>query len=192
MERNLQFVFEGEIQGAAAFFVKEFRANSAFSPDGVGTPSGFNEMANIYNFYKVLELKFYYRVVSNETATPQRFAVIVRDVQPSTVITTFNNATAAMEVSPTTKTNSVGALSGMSRFESIEYKIDIGSIIGNRLEYLADTDYRGLVTGQPNQVVWLAFVMTSPNTSLNLSAGAFVEVFLTLRTLFYSTKVVEI
>jgi hypothetical protein len=91
MERNLQFVFEGEIQGAAAFFVKEFRANSAFSPDGVGTPSGFNEMANIYNFYKVLELKFYYRVVSNETATPQRFAVIVRDVQPSTVITTFNN-----------------------------------------------------------------------------------------------------
>jgi hypothetical protein len=188
MQRKLQFNWNGYLMGSSPFILKEFRANSAFSPDGVGTPSGFNELAAIYNFYKVLKLNFYYRVVGNETGVPVQFGVIIRDVQPSTVITTYTQALNALEVSPSTRIDVVGQTNGMSRFESIEYKIDLGSVIGNRLEYLADVDYKGLTSANPVQALWIDFVLVSSNTAINLTNGAFVEIFLSLSTIFYSTR----
>jgi hypothetical protein len=192
MERNLQFQFNGFLlNNAANFIVKEFRINSAFSPDGVGTPSGFNEMAAIYNFYKVLSNKCYYRVAANEPSVPVQFGLIFRDAQPSTVITTYNAAINAVEVAPSTGINLIGETTGMSVYRSPEYKIDPGSIVGNRLEYFGDEDYKGLVTGNPNQAVWCAFVLISASPATLLTNGAFLEIFITLDTLFYSLKVTE-
>jgi hypothetical protein len=189
MEKNLQFSWEGVLQGASPFLIKEFELNSAFSPDLVGTPSGFAEMAAIYNFYKVISAKFYYRVYGNETGLPVRFCCILRDTQPSTIITTYALANDAAEVAPSTKIDIVGQTNGMNIFESQEFKIDCGSLVGQRLEYLASDSYRGLVTAQPAQIVWLAFLLMSISSATNLTNGAIVQIFLTLRTNFYSNKV---
>ncbi len=181
-----------QLDVANSYKVSEWRMNSAFSPDTVGTPSGFNELAAIYNFYRVIGVKFYFRVAANETSLPVQFGAIARDTQPSTTITTYAKAINSLEVAPSTGINLIGGTTGMSVYRSQEYTLDCGSIVGNRLEYLSDIDYRGLITGQPSQVVWLAFVTCSVASGTNLTNGLYLDMFIILDTIFTSTKVVEV
>jgi len=190
MVRKLKFDFTGFLQGASPFILKEFSLNSAFSPDGSASkPSGFNELAAIYNFYRVINCKIYYRVANNEPAIPVQFGVIMRDTQPSTVITTFALAYNALEIAPSTGLNLVGQTTGMAVYRSQEYEIDLGSVVGNRLEYLTDTSYRGLISTAPNQLIWATFVLLGATAATNLTNGALVEISIEMTTMFYSNNV---
>lgn len=186
-ERNLSFQWSGILQGAVPFIVQEFVLNSA-TPDASNFLAGFNEMIALYNFYKVISVKFYYRVAANEVTFPVKFGMIIRDVQPSPAITTYTIATDALEVGPSTKVDMIGQASGMSIFESPEYKIDCGSVIGNRLEYLSGPEYSGIGTANPSQVAWIAFILQSWRSATNLTNGAIVEIFMTSRVQFFSKK----
>ena len=191
MERKLLFQFDGLIQGSSPFLIKEFRLNSAYSPDGVGTPSGYNELNAIYNFSKVISGKFYYRLDNNETTYPIIFGIVIRDIQPSVYFTTYTKAQGALEVAPTTRSDIIGQASGQPRFESKEFKIDCASVIGNRLEYLASPLYSCDGATQPNQAIWIALILLNSQSSVNLTNGAFVNICLELRTKFYSLKSIE-
>jgi len=186
-ERNLVFQKNRVVQAAAPYVVYELEITS-WKPDAVNLPSGFDIMAQTYNFYRAISLKFHYNVASNEPAVPVKFGMIVRDIQPSSAITSYQSAIDSLETGPCTGTDIIGQQSGYSIFNSVEHKIDLGSVVGNRLEYLSDQNYRALTNAVPNQAIWLAFVLVSYDGTTNLTNGAFLEIHSTIRTQFYSNK----
>jgi hypothetical protein len=189
--RKLTFQFQAVVQGAAPFTLTEFRINGAFSPDTVGTPSGFNEMAAMYTLYVVTHVKVKFSVVNNEPALPVSFGLIFRDIQPSTIINTYQKAVNALEVSPSTGPNSVGETSGMSVFRSGWYKIMPAAVIGQAFSYFGTTNYGAGVTANPVALVWCDFVQTSFSAGTNLTNGCFLTLTMQLTTRFYSGAVLE-
>lgn len=192
--RKVKLIFKSTsvIQGAAPFVVSEIRINGAFSPDTVGTPSGFNEWATMYTLYQVMHVRLKFSVAANEPAVPVNFAFIFRDIQPSTIINTFAKATNAVEVAPTTGPKIVGETTGMSIYNSPWYDIDPAAIIGNAFSYYGNAAYGAAVTANPTALVWAAFILTSFQAATNLTNGAFLSLYVELSTRFYSGAVLEI
>jgi len=189
--RRLLYQYNAVVQGAAPFILVEFRANGAFSPDAVGTPSGFNEMATMYTLYLVTHVRVRYSVAANEPAVPVNFGLIFRDIQPSTIINTYQKAINSLEVSPSTGPNLVGETTGMSVYRSRWYKIQPAAVVGQAFSYFGTPAYGSAVTSNPTALIWMDFVLTSFNAATNLTNGAFLSLYLELTTRFYSGAVLE-
>jgi hypothetical protein len=190
-QRRLNFLFQGAINAAAPFVVKEFRINGAFSPDTVGKPSGFNEMAAIYSLYLVTGFKIRYVVAGNEPAIPVNFGLVFRDIQPSTVITTYALAQNSLEVAPTTGSNMVGETTGQSIWRSRWIKVKPAAIVGQAFSYYGTPAYGAAVTANPTALIWCALVATSFAAGTNIANGIIVSMNMQLSTRFYSNNVVE-
>lgn len=189
MTRKLTFHSVGVSGGAAAFQIFELRCNAAYQPDGASSPPAFSQLAAIYNSYKVTHVRVRYNVASNEPAIPVFFGLIFRDAQPSTVITTYTLAVEALDIAPTSGPQLVGETSGMSVYKSRWYKIMPAAIVGNALDYYGSTTFEGGSASNPTDLVWVALVMYSYNSGVNLTNGAFRDIYLEMTTRFYSLKI---
>lgn len=180
------------IQGASTAVLKEWRINSAFDPDvllGGGTVAGYNELAKIYNQYRVEKVRVRYNVAGNEPGLPVIFGLVFRDLQPSTKLLLYGDYVNALEVAPTTGPNLVGEASGQSVFRSPWYPIHMGDIVGDRLTYLSDLSYSSSVSGNPTQLLWMALLAFSPSSS-NLTNGIAVTMYIEMTVRWFSGQVV--
>lgn len=191
MTRKLLFHTLGQVNGAVPFRVAEHRINGAFSPDTVGTPGGFNELAKIYNSYKVNNVRVRYNIVSNEAAIPIFFALIFRSIQPSTKILAYADVLNAVELAPTSGPQLVGEISGSSVYHSPWYHIHPGAVLGNPAEYKGSTLYGSVVTSNPAALIWSAFLAYSPAPGTNLTNGVFLDYYLEMTVRFYTANVLE-
>jgi hypothetical protein len=188
MKRKLLFRFQSVLNGAVDHITQDFRLNGAFSPDGVGSCTGFAQLAAIYNFYKVINNRFRFNVVSNEQAVPVFFGCICRDAQPSTSITTWAIASNSLELAPTTGPLLVGEATGASVYRSRWYAIHPAVPVGNALEYYGYGVYSSTVASNPAQLTWVSFVLNSVAAGTNLTNGCFLDFYLEFTTEFYSPK----
>ncbi len=186
--RKMLFHTRKLLQGAVPFIVQDFEVNNVFSPDTVNSCTGFAQMAAIYGQYVCLKVKFRYNVANNENALPVYFGCIARDVQPSTTITTWAQATDSLELAPTTGPQLVGETSGQAIFRSRWYTIDPAAVVGNKLSYYSDVDYTALTSSAPTRLVWVSFILTADLATTNLTNGAFLDFYLELTTEFFSLK----
>ena len=170
MTRKLLFHYLATVQDAAnPFKLVEFRINAAYRPDNATSPDGFNELAKIYNIYKVTHCRFKCNVASNEPSTPVFFGTILRETQPSTVITTYVHAQQAIEQAPTTGPNLVGETTGQSISRGKWYSIAPSAILGNAMDYYGSTLYTGTSSSNPTNLVWLAFIAYTYSSGVDLT-----------------------
>ncbi len=186
MVRKLTFHQVGVRQGAAPYIIYELRVNGAYRPDNALSPPGFAELAQIYGLYRVLNTRVRFNVVSNEPSIPVFFGLIFRDIQPSTVLTTYQLAVESLSIAPTSGPYCVGETQGTSNYRSRWYKIPPASVVANPLTYYGSTTFEGSVSANPTDLIWCAVVFYSPSNAINLSNGAFVDFYLEMSTRFYS------
>lgn len=194
LNRTVKLVFNSSVllQGASPFVLYELRANGAFSPDNIGTPAGFNEWSAMYSLYLVSHVRFRYEFVSNEPAIPVRLGVILRDIQPSTIINTFAKAVNALGVSPTLGFKTVGETSGMGVYRSPWFKFRPADVLAFPVSYNGNANYGSVNTANPTAVIWITFIALSMLAATNLTNGLFLTVFVEFTTKFYSNLVLEI
>jgi hypothetical protein len=191
MTRKIMLHNHIQMAGAAPFLISEYKLNGAFLPIAGQTPSGFNEMSAVYLLNKVITTRVRYSVANNEPAIPVTVGLIYRDVQPSTVITTFALALNALEVSPSSGSMLIGETTGMAIYKSPNYHVRPGDVLGNFLEYMGDHDYSGSSTANPVGLIWVAVVIISDLVGTNLTNGAFLDFYLEMTTRFYSGSVIN-
>jgi hypothetical protein len=172
------------------FVIRELRINSAFDPDvlvGGESMQGFVPMTYIYEFYRVEKIRFRYDISGNETF-PQTVGIILKDRQPSTVVTTFNEAISSLEIQPSTGPNVVGQNSGNAVYRSRWHSISMAAVLGDRLHYLADTGYSAATNADPNQIIWMAMIAIAPTAILNLTNGVIINLRVEALTKFFSLR----
>jgi hypothetical protein len=193
MTRTLTF-FEPSlvIQDASnPFKLREWRINSVYDPDpliGGGTVAGYHQLVAIYDQWKVINFKVRYEVAGNEPNVPVIFGLIFRDQQPSTIISAYADAQNALEIAPTTGPNIVGQTTGMDVYRSPWYKVKPSSIMGNPLTYNGAIEYQGSTSANPTQVIFLGFVALSIGSTINLTNGCILTIYMEFTTRFYSLK----
>jgi len=148
-------------------------------------------MAAIYSLYLVTGFKIRYVVAGNEPAIPVNFGLVFRDIQPSTVITTYALAQNSLEVAPTTGSNMVGETTGQSIWRSRWIKIKPAAVVGQAFSYYGTPAYGAAVTANPTALIWCALVATSFAAGTNIANGVIVSMNMQLSTRFYSNNVVE-
>lgn len=175
----------------ASFVLREWRINSVFDPDpliGSGSVAGFPQLAAIYQHYRVENFKVRFEVAGNEPALPLSFGLCFKDAQPSLSVTTYLRAQDALEVGPTTGPHVVGETTGQSVYRSKWLKIRPSSILGNPLTYYADADFSASVTSNPPQLVWMAFLLFAPLSTIPLPNGCVLNMYMSFTTRFYSLR----
>jgi hypothetical protein len=171
------------------FLVKEWRMSDVYDPDpsiGGGTVAGFNKMIAIYNLWRVENFRIRIQLASNEPAKSISFGLVFRDQRPSTTILTAVDAQNALEVQPTTGPNIVGETTGNSIYRGGWHKIAPSSVLGNMLTYYGDSDYAGVGSATPSQVLWVAFIAYIG--AGDLTNGLFLNAYMEFTTRFYSLK----
>ncbi len=185
---NCRFFNRITVSGAANFLVVDFRINSVWQPQvgGVtGTVSGYAGSAARYASYRVEWFKMSIRVVCAEAANAVSFAMVLNDTQPSTVITTYQQALTAFGSSASYFRNTVGQISGQPVYRSPQLSISPGSVVGNPLMYFSDRDFASPTGSNPNQAAWASFVALSDATGVNLTSGVILDVDIEYRTIFF-------
>jgi len=175
--------------GSVAFFVRDWRMNSAYDPDpavGGGSLAGFTQLAAIYNIYQVINFRFRFEVSTQEAAQSLQFGFTFKDWQPSSIITTYAEAQDALELAPTTGPHMVGVISGNSVYRSRWYSLHPGDVVGNKLLYMSTAAYSSVVTTNPSSIVWASLVLISDTSAGTIPNGIVLNMFMELTTRFYS------
>jgi len=171
--------------GAFSFQAVDFRANSVWQPmvgGATGTLSGYTGSAARYASSRVESIKFRFRVANNETANSLGFGMIGNDTQPTTIITTYQQALTALGSSRCFVRDTVGYTSGMSIYRSRWFKTSPAQIVGDPLMVFGDRDFSAPFGSNPNQIAWLGFIVLSESGSINITAGCYVTIEIELVT----------
>ncbi len=176
------------ISGAAPFVVFDLRMNSVWQPQvagATGVVSGYAGSAARYASYRVEWFKMSIRVVCAEAANAVSFCMVLNDTQPSTTITTYQQALTAFGSSATYFRNTVGQISGQPVYRSPQLSLSPGSIVGNPLMYFSDRDFASSTGSNPNQACWASFVALSDSSGVNLTNGVILDIDIEYRTIFF-------
>lgn len=176
MIRKMRYVDPTQIQknAAGSFIVREFRANDIFDPDpllGGGSLSGYTELAALYSRNIVTHIQVSIDMINIEPGTVLSAYILFRDIQPSTVILTYNDAISSAEVAPCSKPVTMGPVTGQPRARIGPHKIPLATILGRPLEYLTDIGYAANVNSSPSQVLWVGLVIFSYTAATTIPNG---------------------
>lgn len=138
------------------------RANNAFSPiNATHQPYGWDQMAGLYRFYKVIGCEMSFKV-ANQTSGPLYFAVRPVPVNENATLST-DVATAAER--PATITKQVAALGGPLTEMSI--KLDIPKLLGvSKEQFDADvSEYSAATTAAPSRYAYVQAAVAGVNNT---------------------------
>jgi len=178
-----------QVAAASPFLVIDFRMNSVWQPrvgGATGTASGYAGSVIRYASNRVFDFRMTTRVTSNEPAISVSFAMIFSDTQPSTVITTYQQALTAFGSTFSYNRGTVGQTTGMSRYVSPSVKMSPGQVVGDLSMVFSDRDFAAPSGANPNQAVWVSFIAISEIVGINLTNGVFLDYDVEMRTLFFS------
>lgn len=178
------------VDAAAPFVLLEFRLNDLFVPY-TGSPissSGLASAAARYDSYKVRSVRFSVSVLAREQFNCMS-GLFLRDAQPSTLITTYQQAVSALTNGPSTCIGTVGLTGGVSRYTARSGRIELSHIVGDPMMYMSDRDFAALVNAGPNQIVWGAFILASEDVSINLANGVTAKITMEQGSCFFSKKI---
>lgn len=190
MRRRMRYLDPSLIYKNAAnsFFIREFRVNSLFDPDpllGGGSVSGYGELSQMYNRNIVTHIRMRAVMVNLEPTAVVGAYIIFRDVQPSLLITSFNDAISSAEVAPATRVRMLGTVAGQPK-GNLSASIPLASILGRPLEYLTDVGYASNINVDPPQVLWGAVILFAYTPTTFLTNGVSVALSLDFSTNWFS------
>lgn len=150
---TLKYFMQAQLSGTGSD-QQWFRANSLFDPDytGAGTqPSGFDELAALYNKYLVHKIRIRAAVTANgSNSRPITFGACIKD--NPTAMATSELAFTQPGSSPWVLQN----YTGNTQYLTWEY--DLAKVSGQTpAQWRSEENNGALVTADPSDVVWLIF-----------------------------------
>jgi hypothetical protein len=140
-----------------------FRINDLYDPDPLiltGSVSGFKEMMQFYNIYRVLSFSATINISNNETFD-LLYGAVFSQVNLTSVIASRDDAINALENNYAKGPFILSAVGGVDR-GSVSLRINPAVLLGDRRQYLADSDYSGIGLATPIKPLWLNFIVASP------------------------------
>lgn len=145
------------------FLVYSFRINDLYDPDPAilsGSVSGFKEIMQFYQFYRVLDVSVLAHLTNNES-----FSLIYGGVfsqsSLSGVIASRDDAINALESTFSSRARVLSAKGGMDR-GTLMMKIKPQTILGDARQYNAEGNYAGIGLATPAIPLWFNFIVASP------------------------------
>lgn len=159
--------------GSGVPATQSYRINSIFDPDLTGTghqPLGHDEMATLYNRYRVYGMK--YRItLSNQSTTD--YADICVSLRPNT--TTYSSIYTAMESAYNQK-SIVGPETGSRNISIIKGYASVAKLRGISKRQLAiEEDYGALFGSNPGNIPLLTIFAQNQNSATSITVNARVD-----------------
>lgn len=167
------------------YLVYSFRINDLFDPDPLilsGSVSGFKELMQFYNYYRVLNVSVSFKIFNNENFALLYGAVFSQSNLTGT-IANRDDAINALENDYSTRARILSAKGGLDH-EDIHFTMSPGQILGNDKQYKADIQYTGQGLATPTIPLWLNFIVCSP-TGTALVNGYTNSTTLTFKSEFF-------
>lgn len=173
IRRTLRYVDSAYVRNNPGnnFLVYSFRINDLYDPDPTilsGSLSGFKEIMQFYNTYRVLAINLNVIIVNLESI-PIMYGVCFTTQNLTGVISTRDDAINALENHFSTKAKILSGKGGIDR-ASLSRHVMIHDIVGDKKQYLADIDYTGQGLATPNRPVWMNMIVTT-TTGAALTLG---------------------
>lgn len=173
IRRTLRYVDSAYVRNNPGnnFLVYSFRINDLYDPDPTilsGSLSGFKEIMQFYNTYRVLAINLNVIIVNLESI-PIMYGVCFTTQNLTGVISTRDDAINALENHFSTKAKILSGKGGIDR-ASLSRHVMIHNIVGDKKQYLADIDYTGQGLATPNRPVWMNMIVTT-TTGAALTLG---------------------
>jgi len=147
----------------ANFLVYNFRVNDLYDPDPLilsGSISGFKEIMQFYNYFRVKKL-----TVDLEIANNENFSLLWGIFfSQGNYLGTFPNRDSAinsLENGLSTGAKLLAAKGGMDR-DKLECEIEMGRILGDYKQYTAEVGYTGTISSSPSLPLYMVLVVASP------------------------------
>jgi len=167
------------------FLVYSFRINDLYDPDPLilsGSISGFKEIMQFYSYYRVINCNVSFKIFNNEA-----FAILYGAVWSQTnlvgSIATRDDAINALENDFSTRARILSAKGGLDH-EDINFELAPWKLLGNKSQYLSESNYTGLGLATPTTPLWLNFIVASP-TGAALANGYTNATTLSLTSEFF-------
>lgn len=160
---QLKYCDEGVVSAGGTIYFKDivFRGNSIYDPvyaTGGGQPMGRDQLATLYNSYKVHGMKIKFTVTSN-SGTPMRFGII-----PDTHDTNYTAILDAAE-QPGARIKALSTYTGGLSSNTIKHKVLSKSILG--LKELTDDEEAAMGSNPVNDWFYHCVISTEPYTGTN-------------------------
>lgn len=172
--------------GGANFLVYNFRVNDLFDPDPLilsGSISGFKEIMQFYNYYRVLKLAVDLEIANNENFS-LLWGIFFSQQNYIGTFPTRDAAINSLENGLSTGAKLLAAKGGMDR-DKLECEIDMGRILGNYQSYKAEAGYQGTLTSSPALPIYMVLVVASP-TGAAIANGVTTHLKLKFYSEFYA------
>lgn len=165
IRRTLNYVDSSYVRNNPGnnYLVYSFRINDLYDPDPLilsGSVSGFKEIMQFYQYYRVLVAKMVVEVSNNE-AFSLFYGICFSQSNLTGVITTRDDAMNALESGFSTRPKLLAAKGGMDRAR-LSTQITISKLLGDAKQYQAEQSYVGIGLATPAIPLWANFIVCSP------------------------------
>lgn len=167
------------------YLVYSFRVNDLYDPDPAilsGSISGFKELMQFYQSYRVLYVNIDIQIVNAETF-PLMYGFCFTSTNLTGVISSRDDAINALENNLSTRARILSGKGGIDRARLTRH-MKIHSIVGDKRTYLSDLDYSGQGLATPAKVLWLNFIVAT-TTGAVLTNGYATTTNITFDAEFY-------
>lgn len=185
--RNLRYVDASYVRNAPGnnYLVYSFRVNDLFDPDPLilsGSISGFKEIMQFYQYYRVLHCSAEIHVV-NQESFPLMYGCVWSQSNLTGSISSRDDAMNALEDPMSVRAHILSAKGGLDR-GTLTTSMQMSRILGIRSQYRSESNYAGNGLATPTVPLWLNFIVASP-TGTALVNGYVSTTSLTFRSEFF-------
>ena len=145
------------------YLVYSFRINDLYDPDPLvlsGSISGFKELMQFYQFYRVKTVSVLAHLTNNESFSLM-YGGVYSQSNLTGVISSRDDAINALESTFSSRARILSAKGGMDK-GTLLMKINIATILGDARQYNAESNYAGVGLATPTTPLWFNFIVASP------------------------------
>lgn len=145
------------------YLVYSFRINDLYDPDPLilsGSVSGFKEIMQFYNYYRVTNCHVSFKIFNNE-AFAIIYGAVFSQFNLTGTISSRDDAINALENDFSTRARLLSAKGGLDH-EDINFALQPWQLLGDKKQYDAESNYTGLGLATPTSPLWLNFIVASP------------------------------
>lgn len=188
--RTLRYVDSAYVRNnpGNSFLVYSFRINDLYDPDPLilsGSISGFKEIMQFYNYYRVLHVSAVVSL-SNLEAFPLMYGLVFSQFNLTGTIATRDDAMNALEGPMSSRARMISGKGGFDR-ATLAKGMNPARILGIPRQYMADINYAGNGLATPTTPLWLNFIVASA-TGASLANGYCTTTTLTFHNEFFGLQ----
>jgi hypothetical protein len=191
--RDLNYIDSQYVRsnGGANFLAYRFRINDLFDPDPLilsGSISGFKEIMQFYNFYRVEDISVDLQISNNE-AFSLLWGIFFSTIDYVGGFANRDDAINSLENGISSGAKLLCAKGGIDK-DSYKCSIPVHSVLGNQKQYESDINYTGTVSTDPASLLYVTLIIASPSATF-LTNGVTTYLKMKFRSRFFSKIVLR-